>query len=128
MQRWNMSAGKDGYAIVLEDVKFWAYALETGFERLCDLSGGRLGGHNLGDWAWKVPVGRSKWDLSEPDDPWLINSLAGRLADLENWTFNVGWKRGTKTYPSIPLTHDQATAIHPDFVTEIDDIFGDDEK
>ena len=132
MRVWNISYGQNGYSLVLEDVKPWAMALERGFERLCDLTGGRAGGHGLGDWAWKVPLGRPKYDLSDPDEPWLENSLASALMDLENWTFNFGFKHGTERFlwkkdERIWLTHERAVAIDPSFVDTCDHLGDDDE-
>jgi hypothetical protein len=118
---WNISAGNDGYSLVLEDVKPCAVFTDWAWDRVCGLTGGRLGGHNLGNWAWKLPLGKPDYDRSDPDDPWLTNSLAGGLMDLENWVFKVGYG-SEHIVDRVPLTHDQAMKISPQFTAEFDSL------
>ena len=113
-----------GFSLTFEYLKLCALAIDRGWLRACELTVGRLGGHDLGMWAWKVPVGWPSWDTSCPDDPYLQNSLAGTLMDVENWISNVAYRRGSEHFLYDPahrvrLTDEQATMIDAAFVQKM---------
>lgn len=118
MRIWSLSTHRDGWELTIEEVPDWAHYVGLAFEELCELTGGRLGGHNLGDWAWKVPVGPPRWDHTDnPADPWLENSLASKLSDIESWFVNLAYRRRRKTV-RISLSVEEARLINPEFVDD----------
>lgn len=68
----------------------WVLAKDWVWDRLCTATGGWLGGHGMPDMFWKIPTGWPKWDHHDPEEPWLINSVANLLCDLESWVLGLG--------------------------------------
>lgn len=98
MRRWTVWHSAEGFGIKLTEQPTWAVALEHGWDRLCGATGGRLGGHGLGEWAWRLPLGRPVWDRTDPDEPWLTNSLAASLNNVEQWVCRVAYEQERVVY------------------------------
>lgn len=87
MNGWFVSYQKDeGYAINLyENYPWWKENLARGFGNLCDLTHGVFMGHGSPEWMWKIPLGYPRRD----EEGFLLNSLAGKLMDIENAVFSL---------------------------------------
>jgi hypothetical protein len=63
----------------------------TAWFGMCDVTGGCIGGHGLGTWAWRIPLSRAR-DL----DGQPARSLAGSLFDVESWLARKATERSTR--------------------------------
>lgn len=108
----------DAKAVVAEAVELSAFTL-------CHWSGGRLFGHGLGEWAWRVPVGRPVYDsedLGERGRPWLVNSLASRLFDAETALCRWSGKYADACkVAEVPISSEQARILSPDLMELFDE-------
>lgn len=116
-QSWNLSASRDGWSVQLREEPWWAQLLDSAWDRACGLSHGWLGGHNLPEVFWRIPLGRPQWDRDDPDDPWLENSVASRLYNLESFMLGWGHRHG-RDVVTVPITENVARAINPEFVED----------
>jgi len=115
-RRWLVGHRREGYLVATYRVPVWTIIIESVWLQLCGVTGDRLCGAGLGEWAWKLPLGRAHWDHTLSDEPWLMNSLAVRLNNIEQWI--CSWEsRLRRDEVELPLTLDQARLIDPDFVT-----------
>lgn len=104
------STGETTYRLMLREAPFWVAVVENGFESLCTLTGGWLGGHGLPEPFWRIPVGRP----ARADDGLLVNSVASRLMDLESAV--VRWAhRRWKLVADIEITPEEVRQINPEF-------------
>ena len=118
-RRWSVSYSRDGSDVILYNLdrraRAWA-AAEAFANLLCGLTNGRLFGHGLGEWAWRIPVGRARWDRTDPGDPWLENSLAGCLMDMENAVlYRSGDAQERCRVGTLPIDTDALLRLAPDF-------------
>ncbi|MBO0885310.1 MAG: hypothetical protein J2P17_34260 [Mycobacterium sp.] len=114
---WSLSVSRDGWSVRLRAEPWWAQVLESTWDKACGLTRGWLGGHNLPAVFWRIPTSRPRWDHDDPDGPWLENSVASRLHNLEG--FMLGWSdRHGREIATIPITEDLARAINPAFVQD----------
>src|SRR4051794_9907502 len=95
MKKWSVANGKDGFFVHLEEAPAWAYAVEWLYTTLDRASFCTLCGTRLGEWVWKVPVGRPKYEVEEDDERYLTNSIGGKLYDLTNWALNTAHRHRT---------------------------------
>lgn len=118
---WSLSVGKDIWQVSVRKEPRWAQLVESAWSGLCWLTRGWAGGHGMPEWAWKIPMGRSQWDRSfEDEEPFLTNSLAGRLNDLEQWMLSRTWQYG-RDLAVIVIPENVARYIDPEFVAEHDE-------
>lgn len=118
MRITTVAHSRDGYSIETYEVPVWARAVERAWMLLCDLTGNRLCGAGLGEWAWNLPLGRARRE----DDGFLVNSLAASLNRIEQavtgWCYHREHGR-----VSVPCTADSARVLAPDFVDDCERIF-----
>lgn len=112
-----------GFYLQITDRPRWVVAKEWAWYNLCTLTRGWIGGHGMPDKFWKIPVGRAKWDHHDPDEPWLINSVANMFCDLEQWVLNLGddfrGKQVQDRMVTIPIPTDVAEKLDPDYVKNL---------
>ena len=85
MQTWQIWHGETGYVLVLSDVPWWAHLASEVVPTLDAALSHVICGSGLPDWAWRLPLGRPVYDAIDPEDPFLVNSLACRLSDAFSW-------------------------------------------
>lgn len=124
---WILSASRDGWAVHVREEPRWAQLAEAAWDRLCWLTRGWVGGHNLPDVLWRITVGRPRWDRDDPDGPRLENSLAGKLFDLEQWAMSRTHHHG-RELAVIPVDETVARQVQPDFVQEWTEMHADQER
>ena len=113
MRVWHLAHGSEGYVIVSYRTPRWALIVERVYGWLDWATGERLSGARLGEWAWRLPLGRPRRDPESPD--LLLNSLGSRLFDLFQWACSRS-HANLSDEVWIPVTVDQARVIDPDFV------------
>ena len=133
MRHWTIQHGRDGYSIVLRDIKPWALAVEHAYGWLCERTNGWLGGHGMPESFWRIPAGRPVYDrdpewADEKGRPWLENSIPSKLSEFETKMLTVTDRRSRPLpdHSGIPISDEVARKIAPDFVSELDSIFHDD--
>lgn len=118
-----ISVRYDQWSVVIKDTPHRYIFLECLWDRLCWLTRGWLGGHGkFPAFFYRIPTGPAKWDMSDPDGPWLENNLPAAFMELENWVLFLGEYRGkVKEVAKIPVDKEIARKISPDFVGTFDD-------
>lgn len=110
------------WTIHLSEEPAWAHVVETVWNGLCVVTRGWVGGHGqsrlYNSVVWRVPIGRSRWDRSEPGRPWLENSLGSVLYSVENWMLTRSAEHGHEIV-EIPITEEIARQIDEEFVEDI---------
>lgn len=105
-----------GYWIEIIDVPQRYVILEWVWNKLCILTWGWAGGHGMPHLLWYLPVGWPKWDRSDPDDHYLVNSLPVVLMELENRILFLRDRRNKeKLVADIDVTVETVVKIQPDF-------------
>lgn len=118
---WSLSASRDGWAVHVREEPRWAQLFEAGWELFCRLTRGWAGGHGMPGWGWRIPIGRPRWDRDDPDEPLLINSLAGKLNSVEQWALSRTHAHG-RELAEIRVDELAAQKIQPEFVEEMAEI------
>jgi hypothetical protein len=145
MHIWHLSHSKDGYAITLNEEKWLPHHAEIWWDKFLTVIDHPCCGYRYESgkptiWARIskiLPKTQHDRDMENfTDEQWKNHNL-GPHSPLEfiDW---LGWNcmnnkitnwnhRVSRQILSIPITHDQAVLVDPEWVKECDDIFSDDE-
>ena len=121
MRTWHMSHGKDGWAVTAYEVPAWRHTLEQIGQWSSHHVFGGLFCCRIPKWAGNVPVGRPV----RGRDGSVDNSLDYAMWRFGQRLFNLGevWRRTTNRTQS-PITVEQARAIDPGWVAEVERLVG----
>lgn len=123
---WTITHGLDPeWSLVLIEQPWWVspYSTALGFLQ-------RITFHKfccrMPEWTYRIPIGKKDLDPEPMEDGRYhnFNSLGSRM-----W----GWSTSVEVYPynkekrllTLPIDREQAFALSPDWVQEIEDIFSD---
>lgn len=106
---WALTHGRDGFQVRLGNAPTWAIWLEDAMELLpCTCN------H---EWLYEIGFGKTDPGLGTPEHN--LGSLGFRFCAMRA---GIVWRR-EKHVCAIPVTVEQARAISPDWVTELEEIF-----
>lgn len=114
MRGFDVSYQRDkGYSLIIwTGFPKWRKVVESVWEGLCWATRGVIAGHGCPQLMWKVPVWRPKRD----EDGWLINSVAGKLNDLEGCVLGVLADYRPYEVAEVPISVEVARRLAPEMV------------
>jgi hypothetical protein len=99
VQTWTIWHSQNGYELVLSEVPWWAHLASEVVPAIDAAVGHTLCGGGSPDWAWRLPLGRPDYDTKvDPEDPYLVNSLAARLSDAFTWVLCLPDRHGRELH------------------------------